>query len=155
MLDWGIFKIDQRLTGPRAEASGWAEYDFDSNVILVQSYSVYERAKREDEGALRTHCDEWMSAMRKSAGVNQDTGEAYGEATIFARLFTHEGYINGDQDANLKRLKDLDKKFRLAFEIRTNYFNAVIRCEAPLLGTGYSVRTQWPDDIRLPQDPSK
>lgn len=143
LLDWGIWRTAEYLDGKEGRPGAWAEYDFDSNTIQIQSYALYEDANEAEVSGYKELCADWIAKVRTASGVNSDTGEPHGKYTFFSGFFRHQGYIRGEQSESDERLKDLDKKFRVRFEIRTDYWTAVVRCEAPLLGKGFAVETMW------------
>lgn len=124
MLDFGILRLERRLkeleSGQRAHVS----YDWDRDVIEV--YTVYFSDEEGD-------CKSFIGEVRTSAGFNLEGELWFGKRSHFASLFSHSGYIRGEQSDSDRRLIELDKKFRISCRSGSKLF------EADLPGKGIAV----------------
>jgi len=111
MLDFGILRLDVHLD------FAWATYDWKNDDI-----NIFPEAF----GLSGEDCKEFIERSRLRAGYIGPKGEldpnlAY---SIFAALFSHEGYILGGKENQEKLLQELDQKILVKCHTATALYTA-------------------------------
>lgn len=88
-------------------ASTWFSYDRDVLIIGLEIY-IDASLRQAKEG-----CEEWFEDIRGQASYLDGKLGNENEISRFSSFFQHSGYIKGDLEENMDRMKGLDKKFRL------------------------------------------
>ena len=143
LLDWGILRIQMRLSSDTRISSALVSYDWENNQIMIEG-SNYDNGTGKPEEDAQKECSQWFRSIRLSAMVDPDTGKPYfGEASIFARLFEHEGWektVDGKSTSDVAT--SLDGKIFLKYYV---YMKADsvgdtdgLYCTAKLLEAGFS-----------------
>lgn len=144
LLDWGVFNMNRQLDGKEGRPGAWVYFDFDSNTITIESYNrlgeIGQNARK-----LQENCRTWIEQVRRFGGIDPASGKPnLGSVSYYADQFTHSGYILGEIESSADRLKELDKKFRLRFLVKTQDFVEIYECTTPLLSIGFSSRDLRP-----------
>ena len=125
LMDFGLYKLSLRIQSVLGK--GFASYDWDSNQILIL---VIDFSTPADQ--VRQMCVDAISDIRFAANVRD--GTAVGGYSGFATFFSHSGFTKGGMESHTERMVDLDKKFHIHCVTGHDTY------EAPLVGTGYSLR---------------
>jgi hypothetical protein len=131
ILDFAIHKIEVSLN--RNEIPAFVFYDWEADRIKI-SYSVYaDKRTAEEAGDV---CPDFVESIRRFAGIDDGKVASFMTTSYFSSKFSHEGYVTGGKEESSSRLEKLDKKF----VIYCASGDSII--EAPLIGTGYSVKVK-------------
>ncbi|MEQ5828488.1 hypothetical protein J3456_14075 [Sulfitobacter sp. NFXS29] len=125
LMDFGLYKLSLRIQSVLGK--GFASYDWDTNEILIL---VIDFSTPADQ--VKQMCVDTIADIRFAANVRD--GAAVGGYSNFSRFFSHEGFVKGGMEQHTERMIDLDKKFHI------NCVTGHDTYEAPLVGTGYSLR---------------
>ena len=108
-----------------------ASYDYDNDTIIVIANCINCGMSVVDE----SKCAEIIKILRQYAYINED-GAMTVKSNPFTVTFHQFGYINSDEPNNI------DNEIAKKIQIHVDLFKAgaEIKCEAPLLGKGYSIK---------------
>lgn len=150
VFSFGIFRLEQFLQDTMFDGSGVAmrpplygfekylskaEYNWDKNRLEISAYTFRFEPQKNWNG--EAECSQVLDLLRTYLGVDRKTGRPReGNASGLRYFFNPIGYtLQGLKNENFE---ELDNITSLTFYVLGEKETA-IRCEAPLLGTGFSV----------------
>ena len=127
LMDFGLYMLSSHIRS--LFGKGFAVYDWDTNEIRIL---VFELLTHEDQA--KQVCEDVISDIRVAANVRD--GTTANETSSFSDFFSHDGFVKGGKEQHTERMMDLDKKFRIVCITPLETY------EAPVVGTGYSLRVR-------------
>ncbi|UWR30174.1 hypothetical protein K3758_01110 [Sulfitobacter sp. W002] len=127
LMDFGLYKLTSHIRSLLGK--GFAVYDWDTNEIRILTFELLT-----PEDQAKQVCEDVISDIRIAANVRD--GTTVNETSSFSDLFSHEGFVKGGKEQHTERMMDLDKKFRIVCITPLETY------EAPVVGTGYSLRVR-------------
>jgi hypothetical protein len=130
MMTYGVSELErslnEKLTAIGVEGIG-VTYDYDADIIRINPWCSQCKLEGTEQA-----CGEVIRKIRAEAFLRKDgKPPAFGTRSVF---FEQAGYSMTGAPKELRQ--QIDKMFVVSVDIH------FIHCEAPLLGTGYSVKRE-------------